>query len=423
MFTGFDSENAPAIKVWDTSNAEPSSNQYIIHLSDDCAPIQFIKGGNTEVGFSSATVLVYLPSAPVEGKRIKIMFHRFNGSGYFQGFCYIYSSDKVGGTNAELYRLGYGQSIDLFWSSQFLNVQRGGTAVTPLIRTGWISENQGPLTAGNYNSIALGYKVTAPYANTITIGNNCSNYGGLVLGTNSGGVAGGVAIGGGSVNASNAIAITGTANGNSGVAIFGSSSGNYSTTVGGESNNASVTYATVIGGGQSNASGTYSSIVGGYYGTTRGITGSVVFPASSVPIASVQGVSQTAILILGVQTTNATPTVLRSNTSAASTTNQVILPNNSAYYFRGECIAGKTAAGDTKGWYIEGVIKRGAGAGTTAIVGTATVTSNYEDAGASTWTVTATADITNGGLAITVTGQAATTIRWVCQIRTTEMTF
>ena len=30
--------------------------------------------------------------------------------------------------------------------------------------------------------------------------------------------------------------------------------------------------------------------------------------------------------------------------------------------------------------------------------------------------------VTNG-LAITVTGAAATTIRWVCQIRTTEMTF
>ena len=142
-----------------------------------------------------------------------------------------------------------------------------------------------------------------------------------------------------------------------------------------------------------------------------------------MPVANVQGVSQAALLILGKQTTDATATVITSDGGAASTTNQVILPNNSAYYFRGEVVAGKTAGGDTKGWYIEGVIKRGANAASTALVGTPTVTSNYADAGASTWTVAVTADTTNGGLAVTVTGQASTTIRWVCQIRTTEMTF
>jgi hypothetical protein len=422
MFTGFASENIPAIKVWDTSNAEPSSNQYIIHLSDDCAPLQFIKGGNTQSGFSNATVLLYLPSAPVEGKRIKIMFHRFNGSGYYGGFCYIYCSDPVGGTSAQIYRLGYGQTIDLVWSSQFLNVQRGGTAVTPLIRTGWISENQGPLTAGNYNSIALGYNVTAPYPSTITIGNNCSNYGGLVLGTSAGGVGGGTAING-SVNSSGGVAIAGTANGNSGVAIVGTQSGNYSTSVGGESNNASVTYATVIGGGNSNANGTYSSILGGYYGITRGITGYTVFPASNIPIAAASGNSQAAVLVLGVQTTNATATILRSDTSAATTTNQLILPDNSAYYFKGSITAGVTGAGNSSMWSFEGGIKRGAGVGTTAIVGTPVINVIARDAGASTWSFTLTADTTNGGLAVTVTGQAATTIRWVCKIETTEMTY
>jgi hypothetical protein len=34
-----------------------------------------------------------------------------------------------------------------------------------------------------------------------------------------------------------------------------------------------------------------------------------------------------------------------------------------------------------------------------------------------------TADTTNGGIAVTVTGQAATTIRWVVQIETTEVTY
>jgi hypothetical protein len=422
MFTGFASENIPAIKVWDTSNAEPSSSQYIIHLSDDCAPLQFIKGGNTQSGFSNATVLLYLPSAPVEGKRIKIMFHRFNGSGYYGGFCYIYCSDPVGGTSAQIYRLGYGQTIDLVWSSQFLNVQRGGTAVTALIRTGWISENQGPLTAGNYNSIALGYNVTAPYPSTITIGNNCNNYGGLVLGTSAGGVGGGTAING-SVNSSGGVGIAGIAGGNSGVAILGSCAGNFSTTVGGEANNASVTYASILGGGNNIANGTHSSVVGGYYGTARGITGNVVFSASNVPIAASSGISQTALLVLGAQTTNATATVLRSNTSAATTTNQVILPDNSAYVFKGTCIANVTGGSTTSGWKFEGVIKRGAGVGTTALVAAVTPTVIAQDVAAATWVLAITADTTNGGIAVTVTGAAATTIRWVSKIETTEVTF
>jgi hypothetical protein len=57
------------------------------------------------------------------------------------------------------------------------------------------------------------------------------------------------------------------------------------------------------------------------------------------------------------------------------------------------------------------------------LVGTPTVTSSYADAGASTWTIAITADTTNGGLAITFTGQAGTTIRCVARLETTEMTF
>jgi hypothetical protein len=125
---------------------------------------------------------------------------------------------------------------------------------------------------------------------------------------------------------------------------------------------------------------------------------------------------------LGKQTTDATPTVVTIDGNAGATTNQVILPNNSAYFFRGEVISGKTAGGDSKGWTIEGVIKRGANAAATTLVGS-TVTSLYADAGAATWTIGLTADTTNGGLTVTFTGQLSTTIRTVCQIRTTEMTY
>ncbi len=215
-------------------------------------------------------------------------------------------------------------------------------------------------------------------------------------------------------------------------------SGQYSFVGGGSSNTASGLVSNVFGGGNNTASGThatiaggrlgvansdYSFIAGGNRGNTRSIVGYTVFTASNVPIVDTAGVTQSALLVLGRETTNATATVLTSNSSAAGTTNQVILPNNSAYSFSGEVIAGVTAAGNTARWTIDGAIKRGANAASTTMVGTPTVTMTHFDAGAATWVVAVTADTTNGGIAVTVTGAAATTIRWVAKIETTEMTY
>jgi len=200
-------------------------------------------------------------------------------------------------------------------------------------------------------------------------------------------------------------------------------SGAYSIAAGGQNNNASNLYSTISGGVDNVSNSAVSTVAGGFKGTTRGITGYTVFPSCYIPISNTLGVSQAALLILGKQTTDATATVLTSDTGGAGGTNQVILPNNSAYFFKGEVISGVTGGGDTKGWTIEGVIKRGANAASTALVGTPTVTSTYADAGASTWVIAVTADTTNGGLRVTFTGQASTTIRTVCQIRTTEMTY
>lgn len=197
-------------------------------------------------------------------------------------------------------------------------------------------------------------------------------------------------------------------------------SGQYATVAGGNGNTASGQYATVAGGRSNSADGVVSIVLGGAYGTTRGAIG---LAHGSNPIANTLGLCQFRRFVLGRQTTDATATVLTANVSGGSATNQVNLPNNSAFFFRGSVIANVTGGGNTKGWTIEGVIKRGASAAATSIVGTATVTSNYADAGASTWAVTATADTTNGCLAITVTGQASTIIRWVASIETTEVTF
>ena len=192
----------------------------------------------------------------------------------------------------------------------------------------------------------------------------------------------------------------------------------------GISNNASGYASSIIGGQGNFANSVYGSILGGGYGSTRSITGYIVMPANNGATGAYNvGGAQAGLLIVGAQTTTATPQILTSDNAAASGTNQVILPNNSAYYFKVSVIAGVTGGGNTKAWTLEGAIKRGSGVGTTAIVGTVTTTIVAADAGASTWTVTATADTTNGGLAITFTGQAGTTIRVVAKCETAEMTF
>jgi hypothetical protein len=220
--------------------------------------------------------------------------------------------------------------------------------------------------------------------------------------------------------------------------ISNSASGSRSTVIGGQSNSASGTNSVVVSGSNniananasavlgsefSTANGTNAAVLGGRYGSTRLIGGNTVLPASINPIESVLGVSQTATLLLARQTTDATATVLASNTSAATTTNQVILPNNSAYTFQGTCVANVTGGGDSSGWKFEGVIKRGANAASTALVAAVTPLVIAQDVGAATWVLAITADTTNGGIAVTVTGAAATTIRWVVKIETTEVTF
>ena len=194
----------------------------------------------------------------------------------------------------------------------------------------------------------------------------------------------------------------------------------YSTVVNGNSNQATGQYAAILNGASNVAGGANSSVINGRQATTRSIVAYNVFsPTNS--FVNVGG-AQSAFFVLTKGTTNATPAVLVGDTSAPSNNNQLILPNNSAYYFTGEIISGVTGGGNTKGFTIEGVIKRGANAASTTLVGS-TVVSTFGDAGAATWTIALTADTSNGGLAITFTGQASTTIRTVAQVRTTEMSY
>jgi hypothetical protein len=211
--------------------------------------------------------------------------------------------------------------------------------------------------------------------------------------------------------------------GYAGVVIQNNSTGSSSFIGAGFGNNNSA-FAGFLGAGYGNTvNSQYGVISGGSFGSTRSIAGYQAFPANNTPISQSTGITQAGLLVLAVQTTDATATVLRSDSSAASTTNQVILPNNAAYHFKGSVIANVTGAANGAAWSFEGAIMRGANAASTVLINTPSINRIAASSGATAWTIALTADTTNGGLTVTATGAAATTIRWVAKLETTEVTF
>jgi len=427
MFTGFASENTPAIQVWDFFRPFATlSAVRSVCLADDCAPIQFFRTGGSNI-----TIIVQLPSAPIEGKIIKIVVNKY---GTNDQKIAITTPDLSGfGALLQLFVIGPGQTIDLCYSKNCISI---GTAAGSPYSTGWVSLNQGSASSGNFSAINFGHNnfASSNYASSIGgVGNNSSaNYSAILGGSDNTASGERSAVVGGSSNtasSTNTVVVGGSSNTASGLsaAVVGGTTNTansaYTAVIAGNASTASITNAVVVGGQYSTANGIGSIVIGGSQGTTRSITGNFVYPASNSPITFESGKSQLATLSLGRQTTDATATRLASDTGAAGTANQLILPNNSAYTFQGTCIAARTAAGDTSSWKFEGAIKRGANAASTALVAAVTPLVIAQDAGAVTWVLAVTADTTNGGIAVTVTGQAATTIRWVVKIETTEVTF
>jgi hypothetical protein len=195
------------------------------------------------------------------------------------------------------------------------------------------------------------------------------------------------------------------------------SSGTSGGAFGGVFNIASGSQSISIGGVSNTASGT-SSFVTGTYGNTGLIENKVVFGNG---FSTVSGSAQFGVLVLKRSTTNETPQVLTVWDGSPGATNQVILPNNSAYAFSGIIVARRQAAGGTESaaWKVEGLIRReGTAASTTLVASTVTAISNVPG-----WALALSADTTNGGLAVTATGAAATNIRWVATIETSEVTY
>ena len=186
----------------------------------------------------------------------------------------------------------------------------------------------------------------------------------------------------------------------------------------GGSNLATGIRSVILGGQNNTLLGTTSAAIGGNQGTDRGVQGTIVYGSNG---STSSGSNQNRMMVLMCETTNATSTKLTADGTAGTASNQLVLIDALALSFTATVIGTvKTSGSNLKAFTITGAIKRGAGAGTTALVGTPSVNVDAADAGAATWTALATADTTNGALSISVVGQASTNIRWTCTVVVTE---
>jgi hypothetical protein len=129
------------------------------------------------------------------------------------------------------------------------------------------------------------------------------------------------------------------------------------------------------------------------------------------------GSAQGGMYILYADTTDATAEALTTTNSTAGSTNQIVAANDTGITFDGTITAMQNGAQAYASWKIEGLLVNDGGTTTLANSAT-TVISN-----GSSWGMALSADNTNNALAITCTGEASHNIRWVANIRTTEVTY
>lgn len=273
-------------------------------------------------------------------------------------------------------------------------------------------DNQGRVASGNYSTIVGGSHNTASGSYSIAGGyfSNASSGGGgfnIALGNQT------TATGGGST----ALGSNTVASGAGAVAIGSNNTqatGDYSVALGyGNFATQQGSFAFGIG---SSATGFRSGAMGSD-GRTFGIAARLVWSGQQ---QGTGGDTQKSTFLLQKRTTTNTATTLTADSGVAGSANQVILSNQSAYRFKGTIIGKQSGSTNACAWDIDGLIVRGATAGTTVLsVANVNLVSNSPAWG----TPTLTADTTNGGLTVQVTGASATNIQWVANIETTEVIY
>lgn len=121
--------------------------------------------------------------------------------------------------------------------------------------------------------------------------------------------------------------------------------------------------------------------------------------------------------VLKCSTTDATATVLTLDGAAAGSSNQIVAASDTAIAFDGTVVGLQNGAQAFAGWRVEGLLINDGG---TTTLGNSALSVQHNSSG---WTLAITADDTNDAIAFTVTGEAAHNIRWMANIRTSELTY
>lgn len=102
-------------------------------------------------------------------------------------------------------------------------------------------------------------------------------------------------------------------------------------------------------------------------------------------------------------------------------TSRMVLPDDSTWTFTATITGHRQDAGDGHaGYKVEGVVYRGSGVASVAILGAPVM--NVIAESNSAWDVKVAADTTNGSLRVTVKGEPGKIIRWVARVETVEVT-
>lgn len=190
------------------------------------------------------------------------------------------------------------------------------------------------------------------------------------------------------------------------------------------------THASIVGGSNHKMVGDYStffggtlneSVIGSDFALTTGLRAKTRWGGSHTMGMgfSAAGDMQAVRATLRATTTNATPTEVLTTSGASSRLSTV---DNSAMVFDILITGRRIDSGTESAAYrITGMVKRGAGVATTALVGTPTITVIAEDD--VTWNVGVAASTSSGVLLVTVTGATGKTVRWGGRIDTAEVSF
>lgn len=296
----------------------------------------------------------------------------------------------------------------------------------------WISGGGQNLVYSNVTGGFIGGGIANQVGNT---------YASILGGANNINTSSFAAIGGGSQNmASNNSAYAVVAGGLLNAAMFATHSvigggsdnrtlNNWTTICGGANNTNQAGYGTIAGGTQNTASnsatgafiaGGFQNTVGGSYSSAGGCFASAPLHGQDARASSRfadTGDGQSSVYTVYGYTTDANPKNLTLDLNDATSRLKVAPGQTMAFEV---LVAGRSSAGVSFAKKVGGVIKNVAG--TTTLPASALVFIS-SDGAAAAWNAVPDADNANDALVVQVTGAAATQIRWVATVRTSEVKF